>query len=510
MGNEDFRQTEHTAEITASSREKRSRRPTHAQAAFRTAQLVLLSGEGKGQRFRLGAEAVIGRDGGCEVWLPSGAISRRHARIFKEKDAYWVEDLGSKNGTQLNGVTTTRARLTFGDRVAIGTKELLLFTHDDPLEEQLAQAQRLEAAGVLAAGVAHEFNNLLGAVIGNFSLLDEELVSGDEAKVCIKEGLQAAVRGAELARQMLDFSRASHRQMEPVDATELVSSVERFARQAFGPSIEISTETPAEEPNLLFEGDKMQIYQALINLCLNARDAVDEHGSVHIRVTATTSPLDQASTVESELIQIEVEDNGRGMSEEVRARAFDPFFTTKGVGEGTGLGLSVVHGIAHAHGGKVSLDSAPDKGTRVRLLLPRVAPQRQEPLTRAEGKAKLQGRVLVADDNELLLRATERHLRAIGLEVVTTSSGRGAVHIVETQGSELDLVVLDMLMPAMDGAEAFPLIHKLAPKLPVILVSGYGGKSGTVQQLLDAGAVAFLPKPITPADLAREISRHLG
>jgi signal transduction histidine kinase/CheY-like chemotaxis protein len=465
------------------------------------AQLVILAGTGVGRRYPLDDALLIGRHPACQVWLPSDAVSRHHARIYREESHFVVEDQQSKNGTLVNGVAIDKRTIEFGDKISVGDT-LMVFTFVDPLERQLLQVQKMEAVGRLAAGVAHEFNNLLSAILTNLMLLDSPnaIQEEQERQTCFEEAIDAAQRGAELTRQMLDFSRVGSDRAR-VDISMLVGQMGQFVRRTFGPGIDIALDC---QDGLVVSGDRAQIYQALMNLCLNARDAVGKRGTVTItakRCEVTTKECTTLINLSSgPHVMITVSDDGSGMSEEVLQRAFEPFFTTKPVGEGTGLGLSVVHGIALSHGGDVGIESASHVGTHVHLYLPTAA---EEPLTSVESAelqpvTPLEGTVLLVDDDPMVIKATNRLLRSYGLSVITAQDGKQAVRQFEANRIDIDVVVLDMIMPVLGGAETFALLRRLAPKLPVIIATGYAGPSDVLDRLRAAGLETVLKKPFKP------------
>ncbi|MFH1129726.1 MAG: ATP-binding protein [Pseudomonadota bacterium] len=364
---------------------KRSLKPTtvvppqsNKEFLPRLARLVELTGPEIGKTFAVDGEIDIGRDIGCRVQISSAQASRRHARIFKNANGEFVlEDLGSRNGTLLNGHSIDRAPLKFGDKIQLAVDTILMFTYYDRLEEQLLQSQKMESIGRLASGIAHDFNNLLTAMINNLDFLQNApptLCLGDqEIHSCLKETKAASERAAALTQQLLDFARAhpNEGEHEPVLIDRLAKEVASFLHSTSKPAVEIDFQI---EPGLVVLGNASRLHRALMNLCINAKDAMPEGG----RLTIGARLADFDSHVSSglpflaskETIVITVADTGIGMDEETRTRAFEPFFTTKNTGEGTGLGLSIVYGIIRNHNGRIDVESKPREGTTFKVYLP--------------------------------------------------------------------------------------------------------------------------------------------
>jgi signal transduction histidine kinase len=337
------------------------------------ARLVTLVGDEVGRVYPLGGDPVlIGRGAGADISISSGDVSRHHARVRLEGAQFVIEDLGSRNGTAVNGAPVTRHTLRFGDRVQISSAVVMVFAPEDELEDRARQLQKLESLGQLAGGLAHDFNNLLSVIVANGEYLGDKLAGQPALAAAVDDIRSAAVSGAELVRRLLDFSRRDQSWSgEPFELAALVSEVVQLVRPTFSQRIEVEVSV---EPGLLIRGSRAALHQALINLCMNARDAMPEGGRLSLR--ARPRPLDRSEALALHLLEegshalLEVTDTGAGMDEPTRARAFEPFFTTKPVGEGTGLGLASVYGIVRHHGGNVFLDSSPGHGTRVRIFLP--------------------------------------------------------------------------------------------------------------------------------------------
>lgn len=478
------------------------------------AQLVALTGTGSGRRYQIKDEVLIGRHPAATVWIPDEGVSRRHAKIVKgESGEFTIEDLGSRNGTLVNGIAVKKQPLSFGDKIAVGAGTILVFTFADPLEEQMLQLQKMEAIGRLAAGVAHEFNNLLEVVLNNLSLVIErpDQLDEEEHGSCLIEARQAAVRGAELTRQMLDFSRISSIEMTLTDITSLVEEVSQLVGRTCGPNIHVQV---AVDPDLYVNGDRLQLYQVLMNLCINAVDAMSRKGKVMIiarSVELSRAQLDAMPNLQPGThVELLIKDSGVGMDPETLQKAFDPFFTTKETGEGTGLGLSMVLGLVRNHRGDLSIETQSRKGTTVGVYLPRAGrPGRTTAEVTADKEPpEITGTVLVVDDDDLVARGLSRTLRAYGFEVMVASDGRSAIQAYEQHRGKIDLVLLDLLMPGIGGQETFSILKRIDPDVCVLISSGNIEEDAS-QRLLAAGALGFLKKPYQPEELIRAISTAL-
>jgi signal transduction histidine kinase len=339
-------------------------------------RVLVISGPQSGRVFALEAESTIGRDPAATVSLVADDVSRRHARIRQETCGYVLDDLGSRNGTSVDGVPAKRHVLKVGDRVKVGTSNVLLFTHRDDCEAQWLHSQKMEAVGRLAGGVAHDFNNLLSVSLSNIGYLrglcDEGQVQADELRACLDDMEAASQRAAELTRQLLHFSRQARMEQTSVDMSALAHEVEELIRRAITEKIVIRSSVA---PGITAIGDRTQLYQMLVNLCLNARDAMTPSGG-ELTLTLTAVDLDDpAATFPVTLptgghLLLTVCDTGVGMDDATQAQIFEPFFTTKGLGKGSGLGLAVAHGIVKTHGGEIVVDSQPSRGTTFRVYLP--------------------------------------------------------------------------------------------------------------------------------------------
>jgi len=369
------------------------------------------------------------------------------------------------------------------------------------MEENLHQAQKVEAIGKLAAGVAHDINNTLNAIMGSAFALRHELVSYGRSFQDLENIALACDRGAQLTRNLLGFARKSRSRTESFSLNSVVREVQLLLTRAGSKSIRV--EARLAEPPAVVRGDEAQIEHAVLNLCLNALDAMGDHG------TLTISTETHDSTV-----VVSVSDTGTGMAPEVCEHAFEPFFTTKPVGKGTGLGLSTVYGTVQAMHGSISLSSKLGVGTTIALTFPRASEPAPAPSVApgelAEPRSLAGSTILVVDDEPLVLRAAVRMLRAMGCEVLAASSGREGVDSFKAHRDAISLVVVDLVMPDTDGVATLHQMLELAPRTPILLVSGFTPEADKIDALLSAHpSVAYLEKPYDPNAIAAAMTKLL-
>ncbi|UTP40361.1 response regulator [Phenylobacterium sp. LH3H17] len=332
------------------------------------------------------------------------------------------------------------------------------------LEEDLAQARKMEAVGQLTGGVAHDFNNLLTVILGNVDRLQRR-VDGDEKLGRYAEAIRFATdRGSALTRQLLAFSRRQHLNPRTIELNALVTEFMPLLRQAVGDGVTVVADLAKTDLHVLL--DAAQFETALLNLAVNARDAMASAGTVSIE-----------TLVQGEEVVIRVADTGSGMEPDIAARIFEPFFTTKEVGLGSGLGLSQVYGFVRQSGGQVSVESAPGHGARFEIRLPRSSVAACPPVVKAATPVVVGGteRILVVEDDPHVLALTEESLRTLGYAVITADSANAALGILQ-QKVKLDLLFSDVVMPGgMTGFQLAQRARQLRPQLKVLLTSGYVG-----------------------------------
>lgn len=374
-------------------------------------------------------------------------------------------------------------------------------------EERLRQSQKMEAVGQLTGGLAHDFNNLLQAICGNLNLI--KLKSDDPLRVgkWAENGLQAAERGAKLTSQLLAFSRLQQIEIKPVDTNALMSGIKDLLKHSLGPSIDIRYEL-TDNRNSVF-GDQTQLELAILNLAINARDAMPQGGRLTIS-TANRYIANDADLPPGNYFELSVIDNGIGMSEEVLNHAFEPFFTTKGVGQGTGLGLAQVYGIAQQAGGSARIRSAVDKGTTVTLFL-RQAESDDANLSVSnelvmDSTSKSNIKIFVIDDDDDVRNSLVEVLMILGYSVSDASDGLTGVEMMLEDTP--DILLIDYAMPVHDGAEIVKLAREKGLNMPVIFASGYSDKSALNEAV---GVQAnLLLKPFTISSLNAELEKVLN
>jgi PAS domain S-box-containing protein len=369
-------------------------------------------------------------------------------------------------------------------------------------EEALRQAQKVEAMGQLTGGVAHDFNNLLSPIIGGLDLMQRRGIGDPRAQQTVASALQAAERAKTLVQRLLAFARRQPLQPAPVDAGRLIEGMAELIGSTVGPRIRLELDVPAGLPPCL--ADPNQVEMALLNLSVNARDAMPDGGTLRIAAAVEQAGEEAEDLAPGNYVRLSVADTGCGMDEAVAARAIEPFFSTKGIGRGTGLGLSMVHGLAAQLGGALRLRSAPGQGTEVQLwlpcaaALPAAAAQAQSP--RAIAGA---GTALLVDDEPLVRASTAEMLEDLGFTVIALESADEAAARL-AGGLAVDLVVTDHLMPGMTGAELARTIRARGAGTPVLIISGYADAGG-----IDAD-LPRLAKPFRHADLAAMLTAILG
>jgi PAS domain S-box-containing protein len=339
--------------------------------------------------------------------------------------------------------------------------------------EALFQAQKMQAIGQLGGGIAHDFNNLLTVILGNLEIVRKRV--GDDPKVSrlLENATQGALRGVSLTQRMLAFARRQELKTEPVNIPKLVQGITGLLRSSLGPGIRIETQFPDDLEAVLADTNQLEL--AVLNLATNARDAMPEGGSVVIgaepRVVLQQS---QSTLAAGRYVCLSVTDTGEGMDDTTLASATDPFFTTKGLGKGTGLGLSMVHGFIEQLGGRFILKSVKGQGTCAELWLPvAVDGMAAKPVSPRPSMAPVPRlSVLVVDDDALVLTSTGLLLEALGHRVISATSGARAMEIFD-QGEIVDLMITDMAMPLMNGAQLAHAVRLLKPDLPIILATGY-------------------------------------
>ncbi len=393
------------------------------------------------------------------------------------------------------------------------------------LEQQVIGMQKMEAVGTLAGGIAHDFNNILTGILGNLDIARKSLPDGSPGAEPVQEAVRASERAAALIRQLLEFSRRSPLERRAVDMRKVIREVVHLFAQTIDRRIEVGWTAPDELCPAAADGN--QIHQVLMNLCVNARDAILERleagggndappGGHAIRLAAENASVDDAYcrtfpyARPGEYVLLTVSDNGSGMDEATQRRIFEPFFTTKELGRGTGLGLSTVYGIVKQHDGWINMESAPGKGTVFNVYFPRAVASKEAEASPEDLPAPRPGRerILLVDDEAMIRKLGRKILERDGYTVVTASDGREALDIFARDRTELDIVILDMTMPLLSGLQVLERMRTLDPDVRVILSSGYPVESGYAGPI-EARPAAFLQKPYRADALSRIVREVL-
>lgn len=390
------------------------------------------------------------------------------------------------------------------------TKQRRLEKEHLKLQQELHQSQKMEAIGTLAGGIAHDFNNILSSILGFSQLALDKVEKNTELEDDLQEVLSAGNRARELVKQILSFARKSEEETRPLQPGIIIKEVTKFLRSSIPTSIEIRQTVNSDS---FIMGNPTQIHQILMNLCTNAAHAMEDHGGV-LELSIQDISFESGSRKEiidlkpGDYVQIKVSDTGAGIPDDLIDLIFDPFFTTKGIGEGTGMGLSVVHGIVETYGGKITVDSYPGKGSTFTIYLPITKKRRLDRTERAENLPSGSEKILFVDDEASLAKMVKLILEQQGYSVEIETNSVNALKLFQSKPKEFDLIITDMTMPGMTGDKLSIELMKIRPDIPVILCTGHGKKISD-KTLGEIGIKAFVYKPIMKADLAEIVRKVL-
>ena len=378
-------------------------------------------------------------------------------------------------------------------------------------ELEMQHSQRLESLGVLAGGIAHDFNNILAAIIGLTDMALQDIPKNSPTHADLKESLQAAHRAKDLVKQILMFSRQSGEERAPLYLHIIVREALKLLRATIPATIEIIDSVDVHSGAVM--ANTAQMHQVIMNYCTNAVQAMaGRWGRLEVRLTDML--VDERLAVAhpklrpGPYVRLSVIDTGHGMEPQVLRRIFDPFFTTKGPGEGTGMGLAVVHGIVTNHGGIIVVESIPGKGSTFHTYLPRVNDVVLPEESHAESMPRGTERILFADDEEVVMRFCESMLPRLGYEVTFCLDGDEALEVFQKNPTGFDLVITDQLMPRMTGDVLASEIRKIRPEIPILLFTGFSDRL-TDQKIRAAGIKDVILKPVIASDLAKRIRQVL-
>jgi PAS domain S-box-containing protein len=378
-------------------------------------------------------------------------------------------------------------------------------TDEARLERQLRQAQKMEAVGTLAGGVAHDFDNILMAMMGYAEMAKRSIPGDSEAQQDLDEIVQAGHRATDLVKQILTFSRQNEQEKSPIAVHRVFMEALRLIRASIPTTIEIRQDIDAASGAVM--ADPTQMHQILMNLCTNAYQAMEgNHGVLEVILKRVTLEDDANELSHIDLspgayVKLTVSDTGHGIAPELTERIFDPYFTTKEVGKGTGLGLSVVLGIVQSHGGAITVNSEPGSGATFDVYLPscQMEPKEGTPTAGSSGEGRTQ-KIMFIDDDPKIVELVRRILEPIGYEVTTLTDPLAALEIARDKLDEYDLIITDLTMPAMTGLELAKAMLEMRPDIPIVLCTGYT-EALTRKRAREMGFVDLLIKPVVPSVL---------
>jgi PAS domain S-box-containing protein len=422
--------------------------------------------------------------------------------------------LGEMNGiTRLNDAVPLEVSLSLeqhasGDIITLFARDLTaskkMEAHRSALESQLRESQKMQAIGTMAGGIAHDFNNIISAILGNVVLARQDVDSTSAVATSLGEIDKAGRRARDLVRQILTFSRNEPPRRMPVQLADVVNETLRLIRVTLPPQVKLELQLDPATPPVM--ADATQIEQVLLNLCTNAIHAIGQQpGSIRIELTQ-----EHRTGLPGQHIRLTVSDTGCGMDAATLERVFEPFFTTKPVGQGTGLGLSVVHGIMHAHAGEIQVGSSPGKGSTFTLYLPVADMPAAKPVAPSAPESSMGTgqRVMYVDDDEALVFLVKRLLTRKGYQVITYSDPRQAAAALRADPMQCDLLVTDFNMPGYSGVDLLRDVRDIRPTLPVALASGYVTPE-IERDALAAGARALIHKPNDVDELCSTVQQLL-
>jgi len=461
-------------------------------------------------------DEIRGRDAHACLYDPEEEDQLRRCHETMMAEGEWTGELRMRTREDEERIVESRWTLV---RDGAGDPKQVLVINTDiterkRLESQFLRSQRMESIGRLVGGIAHDLGNLLMPITLGVKVLRRRLdVTDEKAERTLSMIQKSAARGADMVEQVLAFARGVEGERVALDPAAIIEEVEGIADETFPENIAVET-TVADDLSQVV-GDATQIQQVLMNLCVNARDAMPDGGTLAVEARDTTLTEEEAQrNIDAEpghYVCIRVQDTGTGMPDEVADKIFEPFFSTKEEGEGTGLGLSTAYSIVKSHDGFIDVESEEGAGTTFWVYLPATTEEEAEAAPEAaapDGDTPPTGtQVLVVDDEEFILETAQQALEEVGYEVATAADAHAALAWMEKHGGAADVVITDLRMPEMDGLELIRTLRAQHPHLPIVAFSGLA--DGRTEEALEAGAHSFLAKPITAEKLRGALQEAL-
>lgn len=439
------------------------------------------------------------------VWMLMKNNIKGALVAINKKDGVFSEESSRILGLLANNMSVALENINLLQEAQQRTLEL------KKMQRQLIEAEKLTALGTLAGGVAHDFNNILCGMIGYVGLLKRNHSSEDKDFKMLDTIEKAGFRAANLTKQLLTFSRQEALDHQSIEVNDHVENVAKLLKNTLSKLISIKLELGESLPPVL--SDPAQLEQIVMNLAVNARDAMPEGGQILIKSEKISVDAEfceeHPEAMPGDYIRLTVSDQGEGIEKETLPRIFEPFFTTKEFGKGTGLGLAMVYGIVKSHKGFIVVASSPGMGTNFSVYLPLADMIQKEVLPTAVPEQVLRANILIVDDEELIATMLAEHLQNLGCRTYQASNGEEALDFLRQHGDELDVAVLDLNMPVMDGKSAYEKMIEIKPELKVLIASGYTLK-GSAEEILTKGAQGFIQKPYSLDNIVSKIRQVLA
>ena len=481
-----------------------------------------------------GVEENVIIDSGYNVFrdqatIDAGVIPLLREIFDEKKSRTWKIDFDIGIASESTGTPSSRKEKIFIEVFGYpvmnrkGNLEYVVLQHYDiteskqaaeekrKLESQLQQSQKMEAIGTLAGGIAHDFNNILAVILGNAELAADDIPPGNPAGKSLKAIHQASIRAKDMVRQLLAFSRKSDEETKLLNMTPIIKESMEMLRSAVPTSVEFKQHISDDPCNIL--GDAAQINQIMMNLVTNASHAMSEEGGL-LDVTLGKIILQEEKIcfdwvlTPGPYVRLKVRDTGDGIEPEIMTRIFEPYFTTKEVGKGTGMGLSVVHGIVKRHGGGIRVESELGEGTVFEIYFPtleKTIEKEKEPDGEIKGGSE---RILFVDDEESMVNLNQERLERLGYNVIPKTDPLEALEFFRANPDQIDLIISDMTMPHMTGDKLAQEILNIRPEMPIILCTGYSERMSE-DRAQEIGVRKYIEKPIEKETLARAVREVL-